>query len=75
MFWFDREDERVIFCDKRAERRTLKDSSVEGGQRELVIAPDVKSDFTALPFPSNCFQLVVFDPPHFKNAGKQSWLI
>ncbi len=74
MFWFDRADERVIFCDKRAERRTLKDSSVEGGQRELVIAPNVKSDFTALPFPSNRFQLVVFDPPHFKSVGKQSWL-
>ena len=74
MFWFDRADERVIFCDKRAERRTLKDSSVEGGQRELIIAPDVKSDFTALPFPSNYFQLVVFDPPHFNKAGKQSWL-
>lgn len=74
MFWFDRDDDRVIFCDKRAERRTLKDSSVEGGQRELVVSPNVKSDFTALPFPSNRFRLVVFDPPHFKSVGKQSWL-
>lgn len=74
MFWFDRADERVIFCDKRAERRTLKDSSVEGGQRELIIAPDVMSDFMALPFPSNRFQVVAFDPPHFNKSGPKSWL-
>lgn len=74
MFWFDRADERVIFCDKRAEHHMLKDSSVNGGQRELVIAPDVKSDFTALPFPSNRFQVVVFDPPHFDKSGPKSWL-
>jgi len=74
MFWFDRDDERVIFCDKRAERHMLKDSSVNGGQRELVIAPGVISDFTALPFPSDRFGLVVFDPPHFDKSGQKSWL-
>lgn len=74
MFWFDRDDERVIFCDKRAEQHMLKDSSVNGGQRELVIAPGIISDFTALPFPSDHFGLVVFDPPHFDKSGPKSWL-
>jgi SAM-dependent methyltransferase len=74
MFWFNKFDERAIFCDKRAERRMLKDSSVKGGQRELIVAPDVISDFTALPFPSDHFGLVVFDPPHYKSIGKKSWL-
>lgn len=74
MFWFDKSDERVIFCDKRAERHMLKDSSVNGGQRELVIFPGVISDFTALPFPSDRFGLVVFDPPHFDKSGPNSWL-
>ena len=69
MFWFDRDDDRVIFCDKRAERHTLNDKTAKGGQRDLVIAPNVISDFTALPFPSNYFQLVVFDPPHYKSIG------
>lgn len=74
MFWFDRNDDRVIFCDKRAERHTLNDKTAKGGQRDLVIAPNVISDFTALPFPSNYFQLVVFDPPHYKSIGNKSWL-
>jgi len=74
MFWFDRDDNRVIFCDKRAERHTLNDKTAKGGQRDLVIAPNVISNMTALPFPSNYFQLVVFDPPHYKSVGKKSWL-
>jgi hypothetical protein len=74
MFWFDKENESAVFCDHRSERHMLKDSSVNGGQRELVIAPGVISDFTALPFPSNHFQLVVFDPPHFDKSGPKSWI-
>ena len=74
MCWFDRNDDRGIFCDKRAERHTLNDKTAKGGQRDLVIAPNVISDFTALPFPSNYFQLVVFDPPHYKSIGNKSWL-
>lgn len=74
MFWFDRTDERVIFCDKRAERHVLNDRTAKGGHRDLVIAPNIVSDFTALPFPSNYFTMVVFDPPHYKSVGKKSWL-
>lgn len=74
MFWFDRDDDRVIFCDRRAERHTLNDKTAKGGQRDLVIEPNIISDFTALPFPSNYFQLVVFDPPHYKSIGNNSWL-
>lgn len=74
MFYFDKSDDRVIFLDKRVERHSLKDSSVIGGQRDLVIAPDIQSDFTALPFASSAFQMVVFDPPHFDTSGPKSWL-
>ena len=31
-------------------------------------------DFTALPFADNSFHLVVFDPPHLKQAGENSIL-
>lgn len=40
MFWFDRQDARAVFVDKRRERHTLPDVSSKGGSRELVIDPD-----------------------------------
>nr|WP_275383886.1 class I SAM-dependent methyltransferase [Xenorhabdus bovienii] len=30
-------------------------------------------DFRSLPFASNTFQLVVFDPPHLERAGENGW--
>lgn len=74
MFWFDREDERALFVDNRRERHTLKDRSSKGGSRELVISPDLQADFTALPFESERFSLVVFDPPHLARAGASGWM-
>ncbi|CDH33259.1 DNA N-4 cytosine methyltransferase M.NgoMXV [Xenorhabdus bovienii str. Intermedium] len=67
MFWFDRNNPHVIFCDIRRERHILCDG------RELNIAPDIVCDFRALPFASNQFQLVVFDPPHLERAGENGW--
>jgi SAM-dependent methyltransferase len=74
MFWFDRQDKRAVFVDKRRERHTLTDSSSKGGSRELVIDPDYLADFTALPFQDNTFALVVFDPPHFERNGASGWV-
>ncbi len=74
MFWFDREDPRCVFLDKRQERHELKDKSSRGGSRTLIIEPDVVGDFTALPFKDGSFALVCFDPPHLVNAGKTGWL-
>lgn len=74
MFWFDREDERVTFCDIRKERHQLKDSSSTGGYRNLIIDPDVQCDFRDMPFADNSFNLVVFDPPHLVNNGRSGWL-
>ncbi len=74
MFWFDRQDPRCVFLDKRREKWDLKDKSSKGGSRALVIDPDVQGDFTALPFPDGRFSLVCFDPPHLIHAGKNGWL-
>jgi len=74
MFWFDRQDPRVVFADNRRETHILTDSSSKGGSRSLVIDPDVLADFTCLPFESNHFQLVVFDPPHLVRNGRSGWL-
>jgi SAM-dependent methyltransferase len=74
MFWFDHDDDRAIFIDKRIERHELKDSSSSGGFRKLEIRPTVCADFTALPFQSSSFSMVVFDPPHFERNGASSWV-
>ena len=74
MFWFNKRDPRAVFVDKRRESHTLKDSSSSGGVRELVIDPDYQADFTRLPFASNRFAAVVFDPPHFQRNGASGWV-
>ncbi len=68
MMWFDKGDPRVVFGDRREESHTLCDG------RLLQIDPDMAMDFRALPFADGVFSLVVFDPPHLKQAGKKSWL-
>lgn len=74
MFWFNRTDSRAVFMDKRRKSYRLTDSSSKGGSRSLVINPDIKADFTNLPFPADRFALVVFDPPHLVHSGRKSWL-
>lgn len=68
MFWFDKKNEDTIFIDNR----TLEDTLCDG--RRLIIKPDIVADFRDMPFDDNTFYLVVFDPPHLKQAGKNSWL-
>lgn len=73
MFWFNKNDRRAVFMDKRRESHSLKDVSSAGGIRELVIDPDTVADFTNMPFATGSFAVVVFDPPHFQRNGAQSW--
>lgn len=68
MFWFDKKDYRAVFTDKRSEQHTLCDG------RELIIEPDMVMDFTDLQFDDEQFHMVVFDPPHLRKAGKDSWM-
>lgn len=68
MFYFDKQNPDVVFGDIRQEEHTLCDG------RHLEINPDVQLDFRKLPFADGTFKVVVFDPPHLVNAGKQSWL-
>ncbi|AZS50668.1 class I SAM-dependent methyltransferase [Entomomonas moraniae] len=68
MFYFDKQDQRVLFGDQRKESHTLCDG------RALEINPDVLLDFRNLQFNDNSFSVVVFDPPHLVRAGDKSWL-
>lgn len=65
MFYFDKHDPRVLFQDIREVETTLCDGRV------FEVKPDVKADFTSMPYPDNTFRMVVFDPPHLlRNVGK-----
>lgn len=68
MFWFDKENEDVIFMDNRELETTLCDG------RKLIVKPDVVADFRNMPFDDESFYLVVFDPPHLLKVGENSWL-
>ena len=68
MFWFNKENSDVLFADIRSETHILCDGRV------LNINPDIKTDFRNMPFPDNSFKLIVFDPPHLKNLGENSWM-
>ena len=67
MFWFDKNNPNVAFIDQRSETINLPDRTVE-------ISPDMIADFRHLPFSSNHFYMVVFDPPHLHKLGKESWM-
>jgi SAM-dependent methyltransferase len=72
-FWFDKQDDRAVFHDKRNEECPIKPDSGHPA-RNLIVRPDVVGDFTDLQFPSDTFALVVFDPPHFKSLRWSSVL-
>lgn len=69
MFYYDRHDPRVIFCDIRDMETTLCDG------RTFRIHPDLVADFRDIPFGDGEFPLVIFDPPHLRKAGERSWLV
>lgn len=66
MFYFDKNDPRVLFCDNR----TIDTELCDG--RKFSVNPDVECDFTNLPFNDNSFRLVVFDPPHLLRSKNKS---
>lgn len=69
MFWFDKQNPDVIFNDIRDENHILCDG------RELNINPDSMMDFANLSeIKSGSMKLVVFDPPHMKTLGENSWM-
>ena len=72
MFWFDRKNPDVLFCDNRV----VDKMTVGRGRnaRDFEVQPDRVMDFRKMKFKNNSFQLVVFDPPHLAKAGQSSYL-
>jgi SAM-dependent methyltransferase len=56
-----------LFVDER--QCTLPRSHADRPRSPVVVAPDVQCDFRDLPFPSDTFALVVFDPPHIVESS------
>lgn len=69
MFWFDKENPNVEFCDIRE-----VDNHEFYPGRYIEVKPDTVCDFTNLPFEDGSYKLVVFDPPHLNQVGETSWL-
>ena len=67
-FYFDKRSPFVIYGDIRDE------TYVQCDGRLLEVKPDQQMDVTKLPFDDESFSLVVFDPPHLKYAGKNSYM-
>lgn len=68
MFYFDKNDPRVLFQDIRSVETTLCDG------RKFEVKPDVVGDFRSMEFDDETFSLVVFDPPHLiRNVGKSKF--
>lgn len=76
MMWVNKENQDVVFGDKRREVVTVTDRSHgnANGTRTIQIEPDTLMDFRNLPFDDETFSLVSFDPPHLVRAGSKSWL-
>ena len=58
MMWFDKSQPDTVYMDRRIIREGSK------WQPGWSCIPDIRSDFTALPFKDATFDLIVFDPPH-----------
>lgn len=68
MFWFDKHHPQAVYMDIRDEEHILCDG------RKIAVHPDIIADFTNMPFEDNSFKLVVFDPPHMKKLGNNTWM-
>lgn len=68
MFWFDKNNDDVVFMDNWPRVKELCDG------RKLIVDPDVIADFRNMPFEDESVFMVVFDPPHLIRAGEESWV-
>lgn len=75
MFWFDPKNPIAVFVDNRVLHcEDIWKSSNNDSVRKCTVEPDVVADFRKLPFESESFWHVVFDPPHLLNVGENDWM-
>lgn len=72
--WYQKNNPFTVFIDKRNTKEYRKDilNPAVHTQRVMRIFPDIQANWISLPFKNECFDMVVFDPPHmFKEFGKK----
>lgn len=68
MFWFDKHHPNTLYIDNREEERGLCPE-----RPNFCVKPDMIMDFRDLSqFGEKRFKLIVWDPPHIRNLGKNS---
>lgn len=72
MFYTDKENSSVLFCDNREFETIFK----KNGYKDEIfnIKPDKIIDFRKMPFSDESFYLVIFDPPHILYGSDKSFL-
>jgi hypothetical protein len=68
MMWFDKHHPNALYIDIRDE-----DRGCISHRPQFEVKPDMIMDFRKLDFPDGKFRLVVWDPPHLKTLGKNSY--
>ena len=69
MMWYDKHNPACVYVDRR-----VVDSMECCDGRNFQVSPDIVADFRDLPFESNTFYNIVFDPPHLIRAGEKSYM-
>jgi len=69
MFWFDKNDKRVLFMDNRIlEKWSIKQ------RQSFEVSPQLICDFRDIPYGDWTFKIVVMDPPHLLKLWDSSWM-
>lgn len=69
MFWYNKHHPHAIYIDHRVAMPGHCDH-----RKGHSVQPDVVMDFRSLSYMDKSFKLVVWDPPHFKGLGENSWM-
>ena len=75
MFWYDKDNPDVEYCDIREVDRECIWTSKDGNKSVyLTVNPNTVCDCRHLPFEDNSFWHIVFDPPHLTSIREDTWL-
>lgn len=69
--WYQKDNPFTIFMDKRKGKEYACSKNISKEKHRIIrVFPDIQAQWQNLPFKSNCFDMVVWDPPHlFRNEG------
>jgi SAM-dependent methyltransferase len=71
MFWFNKQHPNALYVDIRGVETFKTGKGIH--ERTRHIRPDVVMDFRRLNLADKSFSLVIFDPPHLKTLGENSF--